>query len=445
MTKFSLLLLPLLAMAASDDVTISELKSELSQVKAQMQDVHDDLDERMPIIEQNERHSILDKINFSPELLLRFDKFHYKNGEIEGENTTITDPTHPMFTQQRRDEFSKNFDPAVAIRFRLNMSAEIGDAKFHGRLLYANSSQSNQRLCILSRDIKSSSSMSSAFDVDRAYIDYSPNKNSDYAFTFTFGLLPTTDGAPMQFKQSKPRGSLFPALVFDMNTYGLIGTQKLAQSSYLRFVLAKAYTLRTNFYPYQCNRENIFNAGVAGLYADTSFHLLGDDLLSFGVNALHNLKAQPYLGPDMDIKDSNNLGVMVTLGLGMDVKQFLETDTTLFLHTAMSNPHPNGNKDDYQITPSNPDGFTDATYASGEMLQKDGYSVFLGVKYDLSSSLNFGAEYSYGSKYWFSATQGAEDMFNKLATRGETTESYLTWKFYKSIDTKLSYLHMHEH
>jgi len=458
MKKVILLTLPLVLLASTADINnkIQKLEDEVKELKKEMHYHQEDLDERMPIIEKIEKKSILDQINFSPELMLRFDKFKYENGKIEGENTLIYNNIDPSLNGlQRRDEYSKDFDIASAIRFRLNMSADFGDVKFYGRMLYTNSSQSNQRICILSRDIKAGTA-GSAFDVDRAYVDYSPNKNSPYAFTFSFGILPTTGGTPMQYEQGKKRNSMFPALVFDMNTYGLIGTQKLGEDTYVRAILAKAYTLRPNFYPYQCNRENIDNATIIGAYADTKFNFLGKSLLSFGANMMHDLKAHPYLGPDVDSSDSHILGEMLTFGFGLDIEKFLQTDTTLFAHTALSNPHPNGDSDDYQIlsstlaeqeaglTADGTVGFTEADYASGTMLNSDGYSIYLGTKYDFNEKWHLGLEYNYGSKYWFSATQGAEDMFNKLATRGSVYEIYGVWKYHKYFNTKLSYLNIHE-
>ena len=128
------------------------------------------------------------------------------------------------------------------------------------------------------------------------------------AFTFSFGVLPTTGGTPMQYAQNTQRKSMFPALVFDMNTYGVIATQELWSDTFIRGIAAKAYTMRPNFYTYQCNRENIDNANVFGLYSDTKFNFLGDALLSFGVNMLHDFKAHPYLGPDVTSSDSDILG-----------------------------------------------------------------------------------------------------------------------------------------
>ncbi len=450
-----LIISPIIIYASSNSLEqkINSLENELKTLKEQVKMNSEDIEENTPILESVEKKSILDKINFSPELTLRFDKLDYTNGKIEGENTKIYNNADASLNgMQRRDEYSKDFDVAASIRLRLNMNAEIDDKiKFYGRLVYTNSTQSHQRLCILSRDIKSGES-SSAFDVDRAYINYTPNKSSDYAFTFSFGLLPTAGGTPMQFAQEKKRNSMFPALVFDMNTYGIIATQKLAGDTYLRAIFARAYTLRSNFYPYQCNRENIDNANIIGLYGDTKFNFLGSSLLSFGANILHDLKAHPYLGPDISSADAHVLGTMITFGIGLDIQKVADTDTTIFIHTALSNPSGNGEVDDYQIvapvnnglTASGLTGFSEANYAKGAMLSSNGYSAFIGGKYDPSNSISLGAEFNYGSKYWFSATQGAEDMYNKLALRGYATEIYAIWKFHKNLYTKLGYLNMHE-
>ena len=35
-------------------------------------------------------------------------------------------------------------------------------------------------------------------------------------------------------------------------------------------------------------------------------------------------------------------------------------------------------------------------------------------------------------------------MYNKLAIRGDVTEIYTTWNFYKSMNMKLGYMHTNE-
>jgi hypothetical protein len=429
---------------------IDTLQQRVQQIEAKDALADEALVENSDILEQVEMKSILDKINLSPELLLRLDKFHYTNKGITGEDTPVV-KDGVATNEQRRDEFTKNYALASLVRFRLNLTMQLENIKFYGRLVNMGSSQSNERLCILSHDIKTGTN-GSAFDVDRAYVDYSMSPLFGDKFTFTFGILPTTNGTPFQYSQNKKRSALFPALVFDMNTYGFIGTQQFANDLYLRFVLARAYSLRANFYPYQCNRENIDNANIIGLYADKQFTLLQTQaLLSFGMNILNNLKAHPYLGPDVDSSHSKDLGTMVTFGAGIDIPNIAQSSTTLFVHTALCNPHPNGEKEDYRIvdlntsTTANGDaGFTTADYASGTMLKKNGYSFYIGSKYQLTPTLNIGAEYNYGSKYWYAATQGAEDIYNKLAIRGNATELYSLWQFHKYINIKLSYLHIKE-
>jgi len=56
----------------------------------------------------------------------------------------------------------------------------------------------------------------------------------------------------------------------------------------------------------------------------------------------------------------------------------------------------------------------------------DGYSVYMGVRYDLDSlGLKLGAEYNWGSQYWISFTPGHDDLYaSKLATRGSVVELY---------------------
>jgi hypothetical protein len=448
------LLLPFYLIASSQDDKILLQQMELLQQRVTNLEKQDrvkdeEIDESLNILDKVETKSILDKINFSPELMLRLDKFHYTNKKIDGENTKIIGG--PLDGKQKRDEFTKDFELASLVRFRLNMSMYIEDIKFYGRLVNMGSSQSNQRLCILSRDIKSGTS-GSAFDVDRAYIDYTTDSPFGEKFTFTFGILPTTNGTPMQYSQNKKRSALFPALVFDMNTYGFIGTQKFANDFYLRFVLAQAYSLRANFYPYQCNRESIDNANIIGLYADKTFPLLQTRaLFSFGVNILNDLKAHPYLGPDIDSSHAQQLGTMITFGAGVDIPHLQQTGITLFIHTAISNPHPNGNIEDYKIIDENSSttsngtpGFSTADYASGTMLKRNGYAFYIGSKYDLNKKFNFGLEYNYGSKYWYGATQGAEDIYNKLATRGHALELYTLWQFHRYLNAKISFLSIKE-
>lgn len=60
---------------------------------------------------------------------------------------------------------------------------------------------------------------------------------------------------------------------------------------------------------------------------------------------------------------------------------------------------------------------------------KDGYSVYAGVRYDIPDSpFKLGLEYNYGTKNWISFTPGNDDLYaSKLATRGHVVEAYGIW------------------
>ena len=463
--KKVLYIFSLLAIASSLEATesnlekIQKLQNEISKLKQEIYSNTEIIEENENILEKVETKSILDKINFSPDLELRFDKLRYENDYIETEKTKIPDPSDYTGNApapgnlSRRDGYTKDFKIATAVYFNLNMQAAINDnLSFLGRLSFAKNSQSHQRLCILSRDIKSQPS-SSAFDVTLAYFDYAFNKNSAYGSTFTVGVLPTFNGTPMQLGQNAQRESMFPSLVFDMNSYGMIYTQKI-NSLYARAVLAHGYTMRDTYYPYQCNRENIDNATIAGLYIDDSFTFAKTKaLLSLGLNALLNFKAHPYLGPDVTSADTKVLGDIFTTGVGLDLTSVAESNLDLFFHTALSIPNGNGKIQDYKIThyaqgegltQNDTPGFTEADYASGEMLKKNGYAFFAGTKYVMNKHFDFGLEYNYGSKYWFAATQGAKNMYNKLAVRGNTYEVYAHLILNKYLNAKLGFLDMRE-
>ena len=401
---------------------IGILKDEIKSLKQQIRENKDSIDEGFEILDDVERKYFMDKVNFSPSLMIRLDKMRYENKYIEGE------------TNQERYGYTKNFSIASAIYFDLDMNAELSDdVTFFGRISFAFNSQSYQRLCILSRDIKSQKAHT-VLDVTLAYFNYYIDKST----TLSIGLLPTFNGTPMQFAQNRPRESMFPALVFDMNSYGAILTKKF-QKSYIRFITAKGYTLEGDFYPFQCNRENIENATIIGIFSDISFEILGDDLFSFGVNMIKDFKSQPYLGPDIYKEHSEDSGDIYTIGFGLDSKNIADTKATIFFHLASSLPNNNGHIEDYSQELN-----VTGNYATGTLIKKPGYAVFAGIRYDINDNFIFGAEYNYGSKYWYATTQGSRDMYNKLAQRGHAIETYGSWLFHKNMFLKLGYLHMGE-
>ena len=86
MNKLLLLvtLTPLLLASQTDlEKRVLSLEKELISIKKNDNDNRNEILELIPIVEDVEKKSILDKINLSPELEIRLDKFDYKLGNID--------------------------------------------------------------------------------------------------------------------------------------------------------------------------------------------------------------------------------------------------------------------------------------------------------------------------------------------------------------------------
>ena len=115
----------------------------------------------------------------------------------------------------------------------------------------------------------------------------------------------------------------------------------------------------------------------------------------------------------------------------VEFTNIVDSGLDLFAHYAVSKSEPNGK---YSLQdPSSPPGATNPplgllTSTPNDTETKDGHAFWVGARYTLPleamNSPKIGVEYNKGNKYWFSFTQGSNDLTNKLATRGDATEIY---------------------
>jgi len=410
------------------------------------------------VVDQIETRALRDKIAISPRLRLRTDNFRYTltklttNVEREGKQEVDRDAVE-------EDGFSKTYNPHISFKLSLTMMSDLGEkTRFVGRAVMSKTSQNSERLCILSRDITAAAHDEHAtVDFDRAYFDHS---FGEY-YTFSAGVLPTSGGMSSNLIENTPRQSLFPSLVFDSHVMGLIMTANLSaftqsDESFLRVIYGKAFNLSRDSYYYQCNRETIENLDAAGVFVETSMQLPMENTLYAGISHAGNIKALPYLGASsasMDQRRIPSLGSITNLSMGFEARKAPWLGIDFFLHTASS--HPDGNHHELDFTGNlMPDGriinakgapaFTNADYAKGGLLEKEGYAFHTGIRYPFDASTYLGAEFNYGSQYWWSATQGSEDMFNKLSLRGDAQELYILHNISRELMVRLGYLRMHE-
>jgi hypothetical protein len=68
----------------------------------------------------------------------------------------------------------------------------------------------------------------------------------------------------------------------------------------------------------------------------------------------------------------------------------------------------------------------------------DAWSIYTGVRYDFATS-QLGAEYNYGSQYWFNFTHAADEiLLSKLATRGHVFEAYFNQQVGEHASLRIS-------
>lgn len=430
-------------------LTASTLEERVEELEKRLK-YYDEMEE---IVEEIEKKSFQDRINLSSELRFRADQFSYRLTKLK----TGLEGSEVDRDAVEGDPFEKQYEPHYAVMLRLNMTATIEEnAKFFARLVGSRSSQNNQRLCVLSRKITAEpENKNMAFDFDRAYFDLKFLDTDGGKFYLSTGILPTSGGSSSNIIENAPRKSMFPSLMFDSNVMGAILTGDFSESvgiekSFVRAIGGKAFTLNPGQFYYQCNRETIQNMDVGGLFFETKLPVVSENILYIGANRAGNIKATPYLGSSstsVDIKTLKPLGDITNYGAGLEVRN-LASDWDLFFHYAISHPDGNGNRIDF--TDTNPDlaatgnFYTTADYARGELLNEEGYAYHTGFRHALCDCVTWGGEYNRGSKYWWSATQGSEDVFNKLATRGEAVEAYINYYHDRMINFRAGYLGMHE-
>ena len=447
-------------------ITSALLASSLSA--ATNEELAAEIEELSELVEQIETKTLSDKIKFAPELRLRMDKFTYKTGD-SGKHITPNTATSSGANSEKRGEsgagFDKEWEPHYSLRFRLNMATDMADdVKFTGRMVITHNSQNDGRICVLSRDVSSAGSISdTTFDMDKAYLDWNVTKSA----IISAGILPTSGGMSSNTIEDTPRKSVFPSLIFDMTTYGLAASYTPGADIWLRGVAAKAYTRNAGQFFYQCNRETIYNADITAAFAEAKLPMIGNNTAYVGVSQIGNLKALPYLGGSsaaVSMKKAQPMGSMINFGTGLEVKKVAGI-LDIFAHGSINMGKSNGyginftDVSDSSIEKANPDGsyssyingeaitdaFTSDNYARGLLNENKGGAIYLGTKAKLPFlKAKLGLEYNMGTKYWFSGTQGAEDVFNKLATRGDAVEAYYIQPLNRAISLRLGYLRIHE-
>ncbi|MDH4319169.1 MAG: DUF3373 family protein, partial [Desulfobulbaceae bacterium] len=269
----------------------------------------------------------------------------------------------------------------------------------------------------------------SALRVDRAYVNWT--SIADLPIWFSVGRRPTTDGPPAYIRMNADKNATPTAYMdypFDGATLGYSYNMSDDATGKIRFCYGRGFEagLSIENIPGSYGPRGLNDMDFAGFNWDAyekentflnvqvfeAFNLVNTP---DGVNFQNPLE-QAGLVNGNGILDRQNLGNMYHSSF-----VFLDkvSDLNYFLSGGWSHTKPAGY-----------DELGNSLLGSwwDELDEKDGYSAYAGVRYDINQTVKVGAEYNWGSEDWLGMTPGHDDMYNsKLATRGHVGELYMIY------------------
>lgn len=403
--------------------------SDIKELKAQVSDLQEYTEELEDTLDKVETATLTDKIQLG--LGMRVEMNNYSNTYADG-------------TSYKANDIWRT-------KLNINMKSKIADnLKFSGRLsMYKNWGDSTQRMT-QNDSVQGRRPDSSVVYVERAYLDWTTNPGSEIPIIVTLGRQPSSDGPSYQIKENTTRKGTYDALAFDGAADGIIFTanlNKVSKGTSVRLAYGTPNVLdneagTTSQMNYSGKDNSSFkNTKVTGLFLDQTISSLpfGNLIQAYGVSA-KDMNANPSYDTNASVPGNNdtNVGDFTITGLMVEGSK-INGNIDLFAHYAKSEAKPNGNAIMIGGTSSAPimggllSGMNDKTTKSGD-------AIWLGARYHVNKDWKIGTEYNKGSKNWFSFTSGSNDPLNKLATRGDATELYISKAVNKHANIRVGYV-----
>ncbi len=265
---------------------------------------------------------------------------------------------------------------------------------------------------------------SSLLNVDRAYATWS--NIADQPTWISIGRRPSTDGAPTNLKlnNERPGNGGTPAMLidyaFDGFAIGYAPDIDALPGAYAKLCGGRGFDSGIKTPTNSVKDTDFFGVTIVPIETDPlRVWLLWDHAFNiFDFPVMQN-SAFGNTAP------STNLGSIDWAGGGVmsTLKKVGPGNLNIFTDVAMSITHPNGNV-------SGQAGFqgleTGAFFAPEAPVDRTGWAVHAGFRYDLPSKTKIGFEFNHGSKDWITFSPAADDMWtSKIGTRGNVYEPYI--------------------
>ncbi|KAB2960388.1 MAG: DUF3373 domain-containing protein [Thermoanaerobaculia bacterium] len=337
-------------------------------------------------------------------------------------------------------------------RLRLRLDADLGeDVTFSGRLsMYKTFGDSTgvqvfngQPNSINLDGTTTGVPNSDILRVERAYFNWS--NIGGIPLYLSIGRRPSTDGAPLNFRQDEPRGGTPLGSIIDYQFDGITVGYHLSDESTVRLCYGLGY------------ESGFGNGDVLKLPAD-------------------RLADTQFLGLNWDILDTDRMFIQTTLARAFDVADGFNGLAVFAADPLTGNPinapvvlrfSPSANLGDIDlasvvlIREDGPfDWFVSANYMRSDPeavttpfggLFSDPFEVpeeqdatmwYAGLRYNLKNDrTRIGVEYNHGSEYWFNFAQAEDDLIApKTSARGDVWELYLTHRITRRFLAKLDWI-----
>jgi len=284
--------------------------------------------------------------------------------------------------------------------------------------------------------------------LERAYFNWKGQAGS-VPVNFSFGRRPSTEGAPMEYRNHSLVGGspLTPIINWQFDGASLtFGLEELTNIPGLAMKLCYGVGFESDWGNSSSLSANsqLDDVHLYGFIAT----LYDNDNTSMELNYAHASKitdgftgqtVMPFIvsvGPDGAYTFTQNTGAFIsrmepsanigdwdaaTLLFKTNLYERFEVDIDMFLSASWTHTSPNAISENpfYNLMGM-------GLLSSGGVLEDhDGYGVYGGVVFPMPKDGRLGLEYNWGSQYWFSFT-GAEDSLvgSKIATRGQVFEGY---------------------
>jgi len=401
---------------------VASLKKEISLLKQQQKENKDLIDDAFDFAEDVEAKNLKDRLEIG---------LGFKN-----------DITY--FNKKYADKSSVVNSNIFSSKLMLNLRADIvKNINFYGKLsMYKYWGSSYVHQYSYYDNMQGRVPSNSALYVERSYINWFFYKDSKFPMALTIGRQPSSNGPSYQFKTDTKRKGTYSALLYDGAADGVVFTMNLSnildlKRTYLRLGYAKGFGyVETsldvhNAYIGSVNNK-IKDTDVFGIFFDSSLFNIDNSLVQFSFSKMKNIVANP-----LDSNDSTNvnIGDLDLIGFSIELQKVADSNFDIFMHYGYSKSYPNAK-----------------TYIDyGGLLSKtstknyvNGHAIWLGSRYSFGSKHKYkiGAEYNYGTRYWINITQGASNLYNKLATRGSAYELYAIYVLNRYTNIRLGYINI---